>query len=94
MLDLNRSTSHEYYMSRNQFIISKLDTLQYGPDLYSITPFGILCDMKYCPAVSGRQALYFDDDHLSIVGAKKLIENSIIPDHIKQSDTSISLIAQ
>lgn len=85
MLDLEKATTSEYYFSRNEFIIRKLDALHYGNNLHAIKPFDILCDSKYCPAASNGKALYFDDDHLSTVGAEKLIGNSIIMDYKKPS---------
>jgi len=77
MLDLEKTTSSDYYFSRNDFIINKLDSLPYGHNLHAIKPFEILCNSKHCPAVSDGKSLYFDDDHLSITGATKLIEMSI-----------------
>ncbi len=88
MLDLEKSTTSDYYFARNHFIISKLDALQHGNNIHAIKPFEILCDSKYCPAVSNGKALYFDDDHLSITGAAKLIANSIIVDYKKLTKAS------
>jgi len=77
MFDLEKSTTSDYYFNRNDFIISKLDTLKYGHNLVAIKPFEILCGSQYCPAVADGKALYFDDDHLSVAGASKLIAESI-----------------
>ena len=90
LLDLNKSTSAKYYISRNNFILNKLSSLNYGNNLYSIEPFEILCDGEYCPAVINRDALYFDDDHLSVIGATRLIENSVITDHLIDQYSSAS----
>ncbi|MFT5426881.1 MAG: hypothetical protein ACI9ZT_001828 [Gammaproteobacteria bacterium] len=89
MLDLEKSTTSDYYLRRNSFILSKLDTLQYGKKLHAIKPFEILCDFNYCPAASNGKALYFDDDHLSTTGAAKLIANSTIFDY-KKTNNSIN----
>ena len=78
MLDLDKSTTADYYFRRNRFIIDRLDSLPYGDGLYAIRPFDILCDSDYCPAVANGKALYFDDDHLSTAGAARLIANSVI----------------
>ena len=32
------------------------------------------------------KALYFDDDHLSVYGAEQLIFNSVISNHINQTN--------
>ncbi len=69
MLDLEKSTTSDYYFARNDFIIRKLDALQYGNNLHAIKPFEILCDSKCCPVASNGKALYFDDNHLSITGS-------------------------
>lgn len=69
-LDLKQSTSLAYYHKRHQFIINKLDSLPYGDNLHAIKPLEILCDKKYCPAVRDGKALYYDDNHLSVVGAE------------------------
>ena len=88
MLDLKKSTTSDYYFSRNSFIISKLDSLQYGDNLHAIKPFEILCDSKYCPASNNGKALYFDDDHLSIAGAEQLIAMSISLNYKKLTKAS------
>ena len=69
MLDLDRSISAQYYFSRNEFIIRKLDSLPYSENLHAIKPFEIICHESFCPAVQGGNALYFDDDHLSVAGS-------------------------
>lgn len=70
MLDLKRTTDSDYYFRRNNYIISKLNTLPFGTNLHAIKPFDLLCDGEYCPAVINDKALYFDDNHLSIWGAE------------------------
>lgn len=74
-IDLQKTTTSAYYFKRNRFILSKLDSLPYGDKLHAIKPFEILCTSKYCPAVKDGKGLYFDDNHLSVAGATKLIEN-------------------
>lgn len=54
VLNLTQSTSSEYYLSRNNFILNKLASLPYGDKLQAIKPFEILCGSEYCPAVSGK----------------------------------------
>jgi hypothetical protein len=75
MIDLERSTSAEYYFKRNEFIITKLDALPYAENLHAIKPFEILCGGGYCPAVKDNNVLYFDDHHLSLSGAELIVES-------------------
>ncbi len=77
MLDLERATDSDYYFRRNEFIISKLNSLPIGVDLHVIKPFDLLCDGEYCPVVRNGKALYSDDNHLSISGAE-FIANDMI----------------
>ncbi len=76
--NLEATTSAKYYFLRHQFILNKLDTLSYGANLHAIKPFKILCNNKYCPAMINETAIYFDDDHLSVAGAKILLTGSVI----------------
>ncbi|WP_150047526.1 acyltransferase family protein [Methylomonas rhizoryzae] len=78
MIDLSKTTSSSYYFARNHFIIDKLDSLPYGDLLQAIKPFEVLCNSGYCPAISDGKVLYFDDDHLSVAGADKLISGSML----------------
>lgn len=77
MLDLERSTTSEYYYARNEYIINKLDSIKYDNGLRRIQPFDIFCEDEYCPATRNEKTLYFDDDHLSVFGASELIRESI-----------------
>jgi len=74
MLNLTQTTTSEYYFARHNYILSKLDTLQYGEDLKAIKPYSVLCPNDGCAAVMSNKALYYDDDHLSIYGAQLLVE--------------------
>jgi peptidoglycan/LPS O-acetylase OafA/YrhL len=78
MLDLAKTVSSEYYFARNRNAIHRLDSMTYGASLYAIKPFDILCDSKYCPAVRNGEALYFDDNHLSVSGADQVISGSVL----------------
>jgi peptidoglycan/LPS O-acetylase OafA/YrhL len=76
MLDLSKSIHAESYFHKNSFILDKLDSLQYSDNLHAVKPFDLLCDSKFCPAVNGENALYYDSNHLSVFGAKQLISRS------------------
>jgi len=71
--DLQNTTTAEYYFTRNKYILEKLNSLEYGERLIAVKPFELLCHTTHCPAVSNGKSLYFDDGHLSVEGAKKLI---------------------
>ena len=77
MLKLDEATTADYYFSRNEFIINKLDLLPYGEGLYAVKPFDLLCDRDTCPAVLNGKALYYDDDHLSISGAEYIAKDVV-----------------
>lgn len=71
--DLQNTTTADYYFTRNKYILEKLNSLKYGKQLIAVKPFELLCHTSHCPAVSDGKSLYFDDGHLSVDGAKKLI---------------------
>ena len=78
LVDLKETTSHTYYLERNAYIIEKLNSLPQHANLITIKPFDALCSSNHCPATIDGKALYFDDNHLSLIGAKRLLEMSSI----------------
>ena len=78
LANLQETTSRTYYLERNAYILEKFDSLPQHGNLIAIKPFDALCSSKHCPAAINGQALYFDDNHLSRIGAKRLIEKSSI----------------
>lgn len=79
--DLEKITTTEYYFKRNQFILSKLDSLPYGDHLHAVKPKEILCKEESCPAIIANKALYFDSNHLSTFGAELLVEDICLTDN-------------
>lgn len=73
-LDLTNSVSTDFYQTENRNILSKLDELVLQERVYSINPLNVYCNNKHCPAVLNDNALYYDDDHLSLYGASLLID--------------------
>ncbi|MFL9608612.1 acyltransferase family protein [Methylobacillus sp. Pita2] len=71
--DLGHMTSRDFYFARHAFILEKLDSLPYGERLHAIKPVEQLCKNGSCPAVADGQALYYDDNHLSIAGARQIL---------------------
>jgi peptidoglycan/LPS O-acetylase OafA/YrhL len=72
LLDLTTSTSKEYYEQRHKFILDKLRSMKEVDNLILINVYELLCHDLGCPAVIGDNAIYFDDDHLSIEGSRIL----------------------
>jgi peptidoglycan/LPS O-acetylase OafA/YrhL len=94
--DLDHTTSADYFFSRNDFILGKLDSLSYGKNLYAIKPFEIICKDGFCPAVKDNKALYFDDDHLSLSGARLVadeidIENQTLNHRVASATENLGL---
>lgn len=71
--NLDRITSQDFYLARHAYMLEKLDSLTYGNKLHAIKPLETLCVNGDCPAVIDDEALYFDDNHLSLAGARKVI---------------------
>jgi hypothetical protein len=64
-----KGTSKEYYLKRNEFILNYFSNTKYSSNVKFIEPSRYNCDEKYCWAVKQGTPLYFDDDHLSVLGA-------------------------
>jgi len=72
LLDLEKSLPMAFYTARNRFILKKLSTLSFDSRLIAVRPTDILCDEEYCRAVLNGETMYFDDDHLSVSGARRV----------------------
>lgn len=71
------STDAARFKARNSFVIDLLDSIAKELNIIPIRVSEILCDsyiVGRCVAQVGGIPLYFDDDHLSKVGAKLVIE--------------------
>lgn len=68
--------SVQYYTERNKYIREKLLRLSES-NITVIDPMNILCDKINCYITKNDEALYFDDNHLSVAGAG-LIAREII----------------
>ncbi len=73
LVNLEHSTTTDYYFKRHQYILEKLDALPYDDKLHAIKPFDVLCHDGFCSSVMDGKALYIDNNHLSIHGAQKVI---------------------
>lgn len=67
-------TSRAFYESRNRYMREHLAKLPWGNELVAINPEAALCDARECYALIDLQPMYFDDHHLSLAGARRLIE--------------------
>ncbi len=61
------------YQARNRFALDMIEAL--GASVKVIDPSSLLCDERYCRVLNEHeQLLYYDDNHLSIDGAKYVSE--------------------
>lgn len=67
-------TSTAFYLKRNEYVINHFNSTQYPDNVYFLKPKDVLCNEINCFAVKEGVPLYFDDDHLSIMGAEKIVE--------------------
>jgi peptidoglycan/LPS O-acetylase OafA/YrhL len=51
-------------------VVRALDAIRTDPRIEKVDPAARLCDETRCRVASGGHALYFDDDHLSVEGAR------------------------
>lgn len=75
LLNVNLTTSKDYYIKRHSEVLDKFKILDRYHNLHIINSFDYLCNDDGCPAVINNQALYFDDDHLNLVGAEHIIHS-------------------
>lgn len=70
----NLGASRAYYDERNKFVLEKFRTLHWDSHLALIDPTKVLCNEKTCLALLDGEAMYFDDDHLSLAGARRVMK--------------------
>jgi len=66
-------TSLSAYANRNQNILREIEKTRNYCNVKVLKTTDHLCIDNFCNANEGAQPLYFDDDHLSETGNKKLI---------------------
>ena len=71
------SISRDIFIDRNKKIINFFKKIKKKYDLVLIYPDDIFCDKNRCYAHKENVPLFFDDDHLSELGAK-LISQKIL----------------
>lgn len=71
------STSYEIFNRRTEQTMKVLDSVSYSVDLFRVYPHKSFCNRTQknrCEASKNGQALYSDDDHLSRIGAEKVVD--------------------
>jgi len=71
------SIPYDDYKIRNKFILAIFDSYSKSKNLFPIKPSTIFCDtfiLDRCVAQFNKVPYYFDDDHLSDLGAKLVID--------------------
>lgn len=63
----------KWWKLRNKYIYENY--LSIPPDVLVFDPAEIFCDQITCHATKDAAALYFDDDHISVEGARVLVRN-------------------
>lgn len=67
-------TDLAWYEERNKYMINHFDNAHYPENVHLLKSQRVFCDDKNCFAVKDGIPLYFDDDHPSILGARKLVD--------------------
>ncbi|WP_318440461.1 acyltransferase family protein [Photobacterium leiognathi] len=62
------------YKKENRKILNHFMNVKYPENVIFIDPIDSFCDDKNCYAIKNGEALYFDDNHPSVVGAEKIVD--------------------
>ncbi|GLQ30279.1 hypothetical protein GCM10007876_07570 [Litoribrevibacter albus] len=68
-------TSVEYYMKRNALVREYLLGGDFPSNVHFVDPRDTYCDTLNCFSFKNNVALYFDDDHPSLSGARLIVDN-------------------
>ena len=69
-----------WYEQRNRSILAKMATPSLADGVARVRSRDAVCDAIHCYAVIGGEAMYFDDNHLSLAGARRLVRLIHNPD--------------
>jgi hypothetical protein len=69
-----KGSSLASYKEGNNIIINHFNNSNYPKNVHLIKSQDAFCDNKNCFSVKDSSSMYFDDNHLSIVGANRLVE--------------------
>lgn len=81
--------SREDYLGQNKATLDLLDTLTAKHDLRRVSTTSALCRAEYCFATRNGRALYYDNHHLSMTGAR-IVAPSIL-DALQQGAITVPL---
>jgi len=67
-------TTREEYLNHHKDVINRLDKIAIlYPDVETFTTYFALCDMDACRPLSGGVSTHYDNNHLSLEGAKRIV---------------------
>lgn len=66
-----------FHRDRNAFIRPVLDRLDGKPGVGLLEPVDTLCADDRCASLIGGASMYFDDNHLSVEGARRFIDTEV-----------------
>ena len=73
------SIDYNVFKERNKLIFEILDSIEH-PNIYRVYPHKLFCNQKSknrCTANDEKNIFYYDDDHLSLLGSKFVVEKII-----------------
>lgn len=65
--------TRDYYTRRNAAVLDRLRAIARWPGVSVIDPSDTVCGASRCRAVIDGRAMYFDDNHLSMAGARRFV---------------------
>ena len=74
------TTSYDVYTERNRKVLDIFNSIQGHDNFLVVRPDKIFCDAKHsgrCRTTNGSDILYYDDDHLTNIGAKFVAEEVV-----------------
>lgn len=77
--NLENTSDISWYWQKNSVIVNKLNSLLFDDSLLALKPAIVLCNDQFCRAAYNGKSLYFDDNHLSIEGARQVASLLKIP---------------
>lgn len=69
--------SREFHRRRNAFIRAAIDRLDRRPGVDVIDPADAVCNSNRCASLIDGASMYFDDNHLSVAGARRFIDMEV-----------------
>lgn len=66
-------TSMNFYRRRNTYILPVLRRLDVMPNVTLLEPSRTVCGDIQCASLIGGRSMYFDDNHLSVEGARRFV---------------------